>query len=158
MGYRYRRETNIIGWLTFLTMGGIVFAGLLFALWYFKGQAELKDKKAQAALPQTNHPTLGREPETVVKEQLVKLYKKEGKAMEARYGHGKEVQSQKFNRPVVIILVQHREAGSDGDYTADVFVLDRTKISKVSAKDWPKAKGEQFGIAEDPPEYTPVTD
>jgi hypothetical protein len=154
MGYRYRRESNFLGCFMVVALGGALFGGLILALVYFRGKAEEKEKKAQANLPKTDHPTLGREPEAVVKEQLKKMYAKDGKALESRYGMPKEVRSETSKRPVVIILVEHREAGSEGPYTQEVFVLDRTKITKCAVKDWPKAKGNDFGIAEDPPGFS----
>jgi hypothetical protein len=150
MGYRYRRQSNWIGWLTFLAVGGAVFVGLVFAVMYFKDQLEEKNRKAQAALPQTNHPTLGRKPADLIRDNLVQMYKKEGKGLgKFAVGEPKEVFSKKWNRKVVIIQVQHGPAGSEMDPVDQVFVLDRTKITAVKFDDWETQKV-NFGIDENP--------
>ena len=149
MAYVYRRQSNCLGWLAFFAMGAAVAGGMAIALLYFQKQAEERDKKAVAALPQTNHPTLGRKAEDVVKQELLKMYKREGKPLEDRYGEPKKVKSDKAKHNVVIIQVQHREAGSDKEFTDQVFILDRTKITVVKFEEWPMRKVE-FGDCRGP--------
>lgn len=150
MGRGYRKQGNFVGWMAFFAIGGAIFAGLLFALMYFKKHADAQERKAAKAMPQTNHPTLGREASAVVREILMKDYKSKGEGLGTfRVGDPKEVLSKKFNRKVVILEVQHGPAGSEKEPADDVFVLDRQKITKVKKEDWEKEKV-GLGIDEEP--------
>ena len=129
-------------------------------LWFYlernRGRRYTTNEAAQELLRllgkadyEPKHPTLGRKPEEVVREHLKKIYGKNGKGFEDRYGDPKEVMSHKSKHKVVIIQVQHRKAGSDKDFTDQVFILDGTKVSVVKFEDWERQKT-KFGIEENP--------